>query len=134
MTTATLTSGAAAPVLGAEALRRIVREALSAIPPGARVLAVIPDKTRDDNTDLLFPMLSQALAERGAAQFDANVELLIWLGQRYPSLTPYAVGSTLIGHFHLGNSALIRCRDGDLGLQRDEQVPLIDLSVENLER
>jgi nickel-dependent lactate racemase len=73
VTTATLTSGPSAPVLGAEELRRIVRDALRAIPAGARVLAVIPDKTRDDNTDLLFPMLSQELAARRAAQFDALV-------------------------------------------------------------
>jgi nickel-dependent lactate racemase len=73
VTTATLSSEAVAPVLGIEELRRIVRDALNAIPPGARVLAIIPDKTRDDNTDLLFPMLSQALAERGAAQFDVLV-------------------------------------------------------------
>lgn len=73
MTTATLSSGAVAPLLGAEELRGIVRDALRGIPAGARVLAVIPDKTRDDNTDRLFPMLSQALAARRAAQFDALV-------------------------------------------------------------
>ena len=47
-------------------MRQIVRDALAAVDPGARVLAVIPDQTRDDNTDLLFPMLSQELAARGA--------------------------------------------------------------------
>lgn len=73
MTTATLASAAVAPVLGAEELRRIVRDALRVIPPGARVLAVIPDKTRDDNTDVLFPMLSQELAARHAGQFDALI-------------------------------------------------------------
>jgi hypothetical protein len=31
------------------------------------VLAVISDRTRDDNTDLLFPMISQELAARNAA-------------------------------------------------------------------
>src|SRR4051794_25728657 len=35
------------------------------------------------------------------SQFDANVELLVWLGKKYRSLTPYVVGSTLIGHSHL---------------------------------
>ncbi len=54
-------------------LREIVRGALLSIGPGARVLAIIPDKTRDDNTDLLFPFASEALAERGAEQFDALV-------------------------------------------------------------
>jgi nickel-dependent lactate racemase len=54
-------------------LRGIVRDALAGVPAGARVLAVIPDKTRDDNTDLLFPMISQELAERRAGVFDALV-------------------------------------------------------------
>ena len=54
-------------------LRQIAREALRVIPAGARVLAVIPDKTRDDNTDVLFPIVSQALADGGAARFDALV-------------------------------------------------------------
>lgn len=35
------------------------------------------------------------------AQTKANVDLLVWLGRRYPSLLPYRVGATLIGHFHL---------------------------------
>ena len=67
------TAAAAAPVLTAADLRETVRRALGGIAAGARVLAVIPDRTRDDNTDLLFPMLSQALQERGARQFDALV-------------------------------------------------------------
>lgn len=54
-------------------MRQIVRDAVQAIPAGARVLAVIPDRTRDDNTDLLFPMVSQELAARRAASFDALV-------------------------------------------------------------
>ena len=60
-------------MLSAADLRQSVRDALRAVPAGARVLAVIPDRTRDDNTDLLFPMLSQELAARGASQFDALV-------------------------------------------------------------
>ena len=69
-------AGIAAPaagVLSAADLRQIARDALRAMPAGARVLAVIPDKTRDDNTDLLFPILSQELAGRRAARFDALV-------------------------------------------------------------
>ncbi len=61
------------PVLSPADLRRAVRDALRVVPARARVLAVIPDRTRDDNTDLLFPMLSQELAARGASQFDALV-------------------------------------------------------------
>ncbi|HEY0380203.1 MAG TPA: lactate racemase domain-containing protein [Pyrinomonadaceae bacterium] len=54
-------------------LRAVVEEALSGIPAGARVLAIIPDKTRDDNTDLLFPFAAAALSARKVAQFDALV-------------------------------------------------------------
>ena len=63
----------AQPVLGVAEFRQIARDALRAIPAGARVLAVIPDKTRDDNTDLLFPIVSQELAGRRVARFDALV-------------------------------------------------------------
>lgn len=54
-------------------LRAIVEEALDRIGPGERVLAIIPDKTRDDNTHLLFPMAAQYLARTNVAQFDALV-------------------------------------------------------------
>jgi len=54
-------------------LRSIVEGVLQTVGPGARVLAIIPDKTRDDNTDLLFPFAAQTLAARGAEQFDALV-------------------------------------------------------------
>jgi nickel-dependent lactate racemase len=60
-------------VLSEADLRQIARDALRPIPAGARVLAVIPDKTRDDNTDLLFPMVSQELAGRRVARLDALV-------------------------------------------------------------
>ena len=50
-----------------------VREALDVITPGERVLAIIPDKTRDDNTDLLFPVAAEFLAGRGVAAFDVLV-------------------------------------------------------------
>ena len=51
----------------------LIRDALDVIQPGERVLAIIPDKTRDDNTDLLFPIADQFLRERGVACFDALV-------------------------------------------------------------
>jgi nickel-dependent lactate racemase len=54
-------------------LRSIVEQALLAVGPGARVLAIIPDKTRDDNTDVLFPFAAEILAARGAEKFDALV-------------------------------------------------------------
>src|SRR5437762_13948629 len=54
-------------------LRAIVEPALQNIKPGTRVLAIIPDKTRDDNTDILFPIAAQFLARKRVAQFDALV-------------------------------------------------------------
>jgi lactate racemase len=59
--------------LSPEELRAIVEEALFSVAPGARVLAIIPDRTRDDNTDTLFPFASEILAARGVARFDALV-------------------------------------------------------------
>src|ERR1041385_5836619 len=54
-------------------LREILEQALLRIAPGARVLAIIPDKTRDDNTDILFPFAAEILSERKVGQFDALV-------------------------------------------------------------
>jgi nickel-dependent lactate racemase len=54
-------------------LSAILEGALAVIEPGERVLAIIPDKTRDDNTDLLFPLAADFLARRGVASFDALV-------------------------------------------------------------
>jgi lactate racemase len=59
--------------LSPEELRAIVEQALLTVGPGARVLAIVPDKTRDDNTDILFPAAAGILKERGAEQFDALV-------------------------------------------------------------
>lgn len=50
-----------------------IHEALAVVQPGERVLAVIPDKTRDDNTDQLFPIANAFLRERGVTCFDALV-------------------------------------------------------------
>ncbi|MEP6946356.1 MAG: lactate racemase domain-containing protein [Acidobacteriota bacterium] len=54
-------------------LRGIVEAALSEIPKGARVLAIIPDKTRDDITHLLIPLVAKALMTKEVADFDALV-------------------------------------------------------------
>src|SRR5437764_3444091 len=59
--------------LSPEELRAILEQALLTIAPGARVLAIIPDKTRDDNTDTLFPFAAEILAARSVGQFDALV-------------------------------------------------------------
>ncbi len=66
-------SGSPESNLGLDELRKIVEDSLDDIPSGSRVLAIIPDKTRDDNTHLLFPMAATVLAERGAVKFDALV-------------------------------------------------------------
>jgi nickel-dependent lactate racemase len=54
-------------------LREIVWQALEVIRPGERVLAIIPDKTRDDNTHELFPIANEFLQKRGIASFDVLV-------------------------------------------------------------
>lgn len=68
-------TGAGSPEddLSAETMRAILEQSLTAIAPGARVLAIIPDKTRDDNTDVLFPFAAEALQTRRVSQFDALV-------------------------------------------------------------
>ena len=54
-------------------ITEIVRQALEVIQPGERVLAIIPDKTRDDNTHELFPIATEFLNKRGVRSFDALV-------------------------------------------------------------
>ena len=51
----------------------LIEEALQVVQRGERVLAIIPDKTRDDNTHELFPIANQFLEKRGVASFDALV-------------------------------------------------------------
>ena len=54
-------------------LREILAEALSTVPAGSRVLAIVADKTRDDNTELLFPLSAQLLADRRIASLDVLI-------------------------------------------------------------
>jgi lactate racemase len=54
-------------------LSNILEQALDVIQHGERVLAIIPDKTRDDNTHQLFPIANEFLTRRGVASFDALV-------------------------------------------------------------
>jgi Uncharacterized conserved protein len=54
-------------------LREIVTDALSQVEADTRVLAIIPDKTRDDNTHLLFPLVAEMLSSQGVKTFDALV-------------------------------------------------------------
>ncbi len=70
-----LTIGQGAPELelSDSELISIVTEGLSKIPTGARVIAILPDKTRDDNTHILFPAAAKYLAEQSVAAFDALI-------------------------------------------------------------
>ena len=65
--------GGATLALSPEELRTIVTEALADIGPGERVLAIVPDKTRDDNTDQLFPFATEILAQKKIERFDALI-------------------------------------------------------------
>lgn len=66
-------TGSAEADLSVSELRSIVEKSLSNIAAGLRVLAIIPDKTRDDNTDVLFPLAAEVLANRAVGAFDALV-------------------------------------------------------------
>jgi nickel-dependent lactate racemase len=77
MSSATLEStvgrGSATLALSPEELRAIVAEAVADIGTSERVLAIIPDKTRDDNTDLLVPFATEILAQKKIRCFDALI-------------------------------------------------------------
>jgi nickel-dependent lactate racemase len=59
--------------LSTDDMRSIIEEALEPMSAGARVLAIVPDKTRDDNTSTLFPLAASLLASKGVGTFDALV-------------------------------------------------------------
>jgi nickel-dependent lactate racemase len=54
-------------------LSHTLEQALDVIQCGERVLAIIPDKTRDDNTHQLFPVANEFLTKRDVAAFDVLV-------------------------------------------------------------
>jgi nickel-dependent lactate racemase len=54
-------------------LRAIVTEALAEIGPEERVLAIVPDKTRDDNTDQLVPFAAEILSQKKVRSLDAVI-------------------------------------------------------------
>jgi nickel-dependent lactate racemase len=54
-------------------MRSIVADALAEIGAATRVLAIVPDKTRDDPTDVLFPFAAEILRKRGVECFDALI-------------------------------------------------------------
>lgn len=59
--------------LGRDELAEILSIALAGVSRGARVLAIVADKTRDDNTDVLFPISADILAKRQVAKLDVLV-------------------------------------------------------------
>ena len=69
----TIGFGSAKADLTLDELRSIVEQSLENIEAGSRVLAIIPDKTRDDNTHILFPLAAEVLEARGDAKLDALV-------------------------------------------------------------
>jgi lactate racemase len=71
--TSVIGTGAPTADLTVTDMRPIVDESLRGIAPGARVLAVVSDRTRDDNTPELFPLVSQVLAGIGAASLDVLI-------------------------------------------------------------
>ena len=77
MSSATLESvvgrGAATVSLSSEELRAIVTEALADIGSGERMLAIVPDKTRDDNTDQLVPFAAEILAQKKIERLDVLI-------------------------------------------------------------
>ena len=70
---ATIGSGGATMALSKEELCEIVTQALADIGPGERVLAIVPDKTRDDNTDQLFPFAAEILSRKKVESLDAVI-------------------------------------------------------------
>lgn len=54
-------------------LTEILERSLAGVRSGSRVLAVVPDKTRDDNTHLLFPAAAKLLAPKLLSKFDVLI-------------------------------------------------------------
>ncbi len=59
--------------LGRPALREIVSRSLEGIPEGSRIVAIVPDKTRDDITNILLPMAIDELASKHPVKFEVLV-------------------------------------------------------------
>ena len=66
--------------LGRVAIREIVSDALNTIPKGSRIVAIVPDKTRDDTTHILLPMAIDELTDKEPSSF----EVLIAQGTHAP--------------------------------------------------
>ena len=129
MTTAIIDAvvGRGAPTLSlsAEELRAIVAEALDHLAAGERVLAIVPDKTRDDNTDLLFPFASEILSQKKIGQLDA----LIAQGTHAPMTE--SEKREKIGWSDLAIGSVSRIFDHQWD-REDELVTLGDLSADRI--
>ena len=66
-------TGATQAELAGDSLREILCQALSSVPRHSRVLAIVADATRDDNTHLLFPISADILHEKALRTFDVLV-------------------------------------------------------------
>jgi nickel-dependent lactate racemase len=117
--------GAPTLSLSAEELRVIVAEALDGIEMGERVLAIVPDKTRDDNTDLLFPFASEILTQKKVGQFDA----LIAQGTHAPMTD--SEKREKIGWARIAEDAVGRIFDHQWN-REDELVTLGELTAERI--
>ena len=100
-------------------LTGIIHDALKVVQRGERVLAIIPDKTRDDNTHVLFPIANQFLIERGVARFDA----LVAQGTHPPMTDEQKLAKIGIAHFN--GRIFDHCWD-----RADEIVTLGELSAD----
>lgn len=59
--------------LSSAELFEIIEKSLEEIPAKSNVLAIVPDKTRDDNTDLLFPFAAGFLNQKKIEKLDALI-------------------------------------------------------------
>lgn len=111
--------------LSSEELRVIVAEALAGINAGERVLAIVPDKTRDDNTDLLFPFAAEILTQKKVAKLDA----LIAQGTHQPMTE--SEKREKIGWSRIANGGVGRIFDHQWN-REDELVTLGELSADRI--
>jgi len=65
--------GSADSDLSAEEMRSIIEDSLTEIGAGGRVLAIVPDKTRDDSTNVLFPFAAEYLTKRKVERLDVLI-------------------------------------------------------------
>jgi nickel-dependent lactate racemase len=65
--------GSTSSALAVTDIREIVENALRSVSAKAKVLAIIPDTSRDDNTQILFPLIDEVLRSKAVDKFDALV-------------------------------------------------------------